>query len=106
MADFPTRSRRPSIGGAKPSRASQVNAKLARLPSGEQNGSHAGMTFAVPRNLRRSPAFSDLCMVVERIQELRQGAAILGLGDVVEDLVGIEADLSPTGSTKSASPGL
>jgi Ferritin-like len=81
----------------------QVGAMLARLPSGEQIGIHAGMTFAVPRNLRRSLAFGDLCMVAERIQELRQGAAGLGLSDVVEDLIGIEAGLSPAGSKPASS---
>ena len=82
----------------------QVGAMLARLASGEENSSNAGMTFAVPRNLRRSPAFGDLRMVSERIQQLRQGAASLGLKDVVEALTAIEAGLSPAASRTPERP--
>lgn len=60
----------------------QVGTALVQLPAGEDGGVHAGLTFAVPRNLRGGSAPPLRHLLDERLGEVRAGAAALGMAGV------------------------
>lgn len=58
---------------------SEIGHALAQLPAGEGEDANAGLSFAVPRNLRSAPPEAASRLSLERLGELRRGAAALNL---------------------------
>ncbi|WP_428663824.1 ferritin-like domain-containing protein [Reyranella sp.] len=61
---------------------SDIGHALVQVPAVESGAVNAGLTFAVPRNLRSASAESAVRLSLERLEELRRGAEALGLARV------------------------
>jgi hypothetical protein len=85
---------------------STVGEALARLPAGsdQDDGSHAGLTFAVPRNARARAGAHAVKLLRERLEELQEGASALFGGAMDGAFVRAEAALAGM-STLSARDG-
>lgn len=76
-----------------------VGSALARLPSddtGNLNGPHAGLTFAVPRSAQVRAQCAPFALMLERLEELRPAAAALFGSKLQPALDRATAVLSPS----------
>lgn len=68
----------------------EIGSALGRMPAAEGQDGNAGLSFAVPRNLRSAPPEAAARLSLERLGELRSGAGALGLdraGEVIDEAV-------------------